>query len=101
MMLRIMLCVLAFGVVFAGSSAASTHHPAPLALAGQVSSANTGPMEGVLVRARGGGSTVSITVVTDRAGTYSFPASRLAPRTYNLDIRAVGYELAKPVSVEI
>ena len=58
-------------------------------------------MEGVLVRAKGIGRTVSVTVVTDRNGEYSFPAARLTPQTYNLDIRAVGYELANPVSVEV
>jgi len=58
-------------------------------------------MEGVLVRAKGMGGTVSVTVVTDHGGGYSFPATRLVPRTYNLDIRAVGYQLANPVSVEI
>src|SRR5712692_314031 len=101
MMLRNILCVLAFGVGVAGPLAASTDHPAPLALAGRVNSETEGPMEGVLVRAKAVGSTVSITVVTDRNGEYSFPASRLTPRTYNLDIRAVGYELTNLVSVEV
>ena len=58
-------------------------------------------MEGVLVRAKGEGKTISVTVVTDHEGRYSFPASRLAPGKYKIDIRAVGYDLASPVSVEV
>ena len=58
-------------------------------------------MEGVLVRARGAGKTISVTVVTDHEGRYSFPASKLTPEKYNIDIRAVGYDLASPVSVDV
>jgi streptogramin lyase len=47
------------------------------------------------------GSTISVTVVSDQKGLYSFPASRLAPRKYQLDIRAVGYDLAHPMSAEV
>jgi len=70
-------------------------------LAGRVSSGSEGVMEGVLVRAKATGATVSFTVVTNRRGEYSFTATRLNPGTYNLDIRAVGYDLANPVSVKI
>src|SRR5215467_5410011 len=63
------------------------------ALAGQVTSNEEGPMEGVLVTAKKAGSTVAITVVTDREGRYSFPASRLDPGQYAIKIRAVGYDL--------
>ena len=98
---KIVILALAFVISVAGSMAAHSDDRAPSALAGRVSSETAAPMEGVLVRAKGAGSTVSVTVVTDRNGKYSFPATRLAPRTYNLDIRAVGYELANPVSVEI
>jgi streptogramin lyase len=58
-------------------------------------------MEGVLVRAKGEGKTISITVVTDHEGNYSFPARRINPGKYSIDIRAVGYDLASPVSVEV
>jgi len=61
-----------------------------LALSGRVSSAEEGPMEGVLVSARGAGSSVTVTVVTGKDGSFSFPA--LAPGRYSLSIRAVGYE---------
>src|ERR1700704_7167105 len=100
-MLRIIICVLAMSVGVAGPLAAQGNHRAAASLAGRVSSDTEGPMEGVLVRAKAIGRTVSVTVVTDRHGEYSFPATRLTPQTYNLDIRAVGYDLARPVSVEV
>ena len=81
--------------------AAQAQKPATAALTGRVSSDLEGPMEGVLVRAKGEGKTISITVVSDREGNYSFPASRLTPGKFNIDIRAVGYDLAKPESVEV
>jgi streptogramin lyase len=84
-----------------GSVLAPAQKPAPVALAGRVSSVAEGAMEGVLVRAKGEGKTISITVVTDHDGRYSFPASRLMPGKYNIDIRAVGYDLASAVSVEV
>jgi len=58
-------------------------------------------MEGVLVRGKCVGSTVSVTVVTDHEGVYSFPAGRLSSRRYKLDVRAIGYDLAHPVFVDI
>jgi streptogramin lyase len=81
--------------------AAPAQKTAAVALAGRVSSDADGAMEGVLVRAKGEGKTISITVVTDREGRYSIPASRLAPGKFNIDIRAVGYDLASPLSVEV
>ena len=63
------------------------------ALAGQVISNEEGPMEGVLVTAKKAGSTIAITVVTNKEGRYSFPASRLEPGQYAIKIRAVGYDL--------
>ena len=42
--------------------------PRWLALAGRVSSDAEGPMEGVLVRAKGEGKTISVTVVTRSRG---------------------------------
>jgi virginiamycin B lyase len=98
---KIVILALAFVISVAGPVAAHSDDRAPSALVGRVSSETAAPMEGVLVRAKGAGSTVSVTVVTDRNGKYSFPATRLAPRTYNLEIRAVGYVLANPISVEI
>ena len=71
------------------------------ALQGQVSSLEEGPMEGVLVSAQRKGSTVTVTVVSDAQGRYSFPANRLSPGQYSLRIRAVGYDLDDPGPVEI
>ncbi len=63
------------------------------ALTGQVTSAEEGEMEGVLVTAKKAGSTIAVTVVTGKDGRYSFPASRLEPGAYGVRIRAVGYDL--------
>ena len=67
-------------ITCAGIHAAAAQAPAPqAALAGQVSSAAEGAMEGVLVSAKRAGSTVTTTVVSDSKGHFSFPASRLEP----------------------
>ena len=75
--------------------------PSAVALTGQVSSAAEGPMEGVLVSARKSGSPITVTVVTGRDGRYRFPTAKLAPGTYSLAIRAVGYELDAPQSANV
>ena len=75
--------------------------PAPAALSGRVSSQEEGEMEGVLVSARKQGSTVTVTVVSDAQGRYSFPRNRLEPGQYSLHIRAVGYELNDPDPAEV
>jgi virginiamycin B lyase len=81
----------------AGPAAAQSE----IALSGQVSSTEEGPMEGVLVSAKKAGSTITTTVVSDARGAYSFPAARLAPGEYTLRVRAVGYDLEAPAKVEI
>src|SRR5579864_2065884 len=78
--------------------AAST---ASLALTGLVASQEEGPMEGVLISAKKTGSNITVTVASDQTGRYSFPSNRLEPGQYALRIRAVGYELDGPSSVEI
>ena len=60
------------------------HAQAPAALAGKVSSAEEGAMEGVLVSAKKAGSTITVTVVSDAKGRYSFPAKKLSPGKYAL-----------------
>src|ERR1700732_5235882 len=72
---------------------ADSHAQSAAALAGKVTSAEEGAMEGVLVTAKKAGSTIAITVVTDKDGHYSFPASRLSAGDYAISIRAVGYDL--------
>jgi virginiamycin B lyase len=71
------------------------------ALSGHVTSPQGGPMEGVVVMATREGSTISISVVSQRDGAYSFPASRLQPGQYHLDIRAIGYAIAGPSDVTL
>jgi len=90
---------LAFALAGAGLLPARAQTPA--ALTGQVTSGEEGPMEGVLVSAKKAGSTITITVVSDAQGNYSFPAAKLEPGQYSLRIRAVGYDLDRPASVDL
>ena len=90
---------LAFALAGAGLLPARAQTPA--ALTGQVTSGEEGPMEGVLVSAKKAGSTVTITVVSDAQGNYSFPAAKLEPGQYSLRIRAIGYDLDRPASVDL
>src|SRR5258705_11097620 len=71
------------------------------ALTGVVSSQAEGKMEGVLVTARRDGAKFDVTVVSDAQGKYSFPRSHIEPGAYALKIRAVGYDLASPGSIEV
>ena len=64
-----------------------------VALSGQVTSAEEGAMEGVVVSAKRDGSTITISVVTDTQGRYAFPAGRLEPGKYGIKIRATGFQL--------
>src|SRR3954468_6824789 len=72
-----------------------------IALSGRISSAEEGPMEGVLVSAKQSGSTITVTVVSDEQGRYRFPSSKLPPGQYALRIRAVGYDLSGAATVEV
>src|SRR5215813_10985519 len=89
---RNLLLALTAGLVAAGLSIFAAHAQAPV-LTGQVSSAVEGPMEGVVVSAKRDGSTLTLSVVSDNTGKFSFPASKLEPGRYSLAIRAVGYDL--------
>jgi len=71
------------------------------ALAGTVSSAEEGAMEGVLVSAKRAGSNMTVTVVTDAQGRYRFPAARLEPGKYAITVRAVGYDLAARTAADV
>jgi len=73
----------------------------PAALAGRVTSQEEGPMEGVVVSAKKQGTTVTISVVSDAQGRFSFPRTRLDSGGYSIAIRAVGYELDEPGTVEV
>ena len=73
--------------------AATTLAAQEAAVTGVVTSDKEGAMEGVMVSAKRAGSTITVTVATDAQGRYSFPSARLAPGTYAVTMRAVGYEL--------
>src|SRR5215475_5068851 len=96
MKIPLLSAALALVLLQAGSPAAQ----AQTALAGQVTSAEEGAMEGVLVSAKKTGSTITITAVSDAQGRYSFPSSKLAPGQYAIRIRAIGYDLESPTTVE-
>ena len=70
------------------------------ALVGTVS-AGPEALEGVLVSAKKSGSTITVTVVSDKDGHYSFPNTKLEPGAYALHIRAVGYDLEGPTQVSV
>src|SRR5215210_1250831 len=98
------LCALMLSAAISGSLFQPSSAPAqtsPADLTGQVSSADEGPMEGVLVSARKDGASFIVTVVSDKDGRYSFPAGKLEPGQYSLRIRAVGYDLDNGHAVEV
>jgi virginiamycin B lyase len=70
-------------------------------LTGSVSSAEEGAMEGVLVSAQKDGSPITVTVVSDAGGRFRFPDDRLSAGHYALRIRATGYDLDGPQSVDL
>src|SRR6476660_3369024 len=74
---------------------------AQAALAGIVSSAEEGNMEGVLVKAKKDGSTITTTVVSDAQGRYRFPASRLEHGRYAISVRAVVFDLEGTKSADV
>ena len=63
------------------------------ALTGRVTGPDGAALEGVVVSANKYPSTVTVSVVSDPDGRYSFPAAKLAPGHYFLAIRAEGFEL--------
>ena len=86
-------------VLPAGAVLAQSQPAAPLA--GTVSSAKEGLMEGVVVSVKKVGSTVTTSVATDDKGRFSFPASRLKPGQHAISIRAIGYDLEDPKSADV
>ena len=70
-------------------------------LTGKVTSAEEGPMEGVVVSARKDDSTMTVSAVSDKQGHFSFPASRLEPGRYTLKARAVGYDLDGSNAIDV
>ena len=92
MLKRMVFMVLGMICLSAQLSAAS----AVAALTGIVSSDAEGRMEGVVVSAKQLTGTITVTVISDSKGRYTFPQGRLAPGKYSLAIRAIGYDAADP-----
>jgi streptogramin lyase len=92
---------LAIVLFLGGPKALRSDAPSSAALTGLVTSPDEGPMEGVLVTAKKAGSAISVTVATDQSGRYSFPRARLEPGPYTLRIRAAGYDLEDPGSLDV
>ena len=99
MISRKLLTTVSLAGLLAGAMAVGAN--AQAALSGQVSSAEEGLMEGVLVSAKKEGSTVTTTVVSNAKGEFSFPADRMEPGHYNITIRAAGYVLAGPKQIDV
>src|SRR5215471_1400246 len=81
---------LGFAVVLFPSHPVAAQNAAAPALAGQITSAAEGAMEGAVVSAKKDGSTVTVSVISDAQGHYSFPADRLSVGKYKINIRAIG-----------
>jgi len=73
----------------------------PVSLTGHIRSDEEGLMEGVAVSARRAGSNMTLTVISNAKGVYSFPQDRLDAGQYSITVRAVGYDLASPVTVAV
>src|SRR4030088_912811 len=84
-----------------GSDWSKASAQAAAVLSGQVSSAEENAMEGVVVSAKKAGGTITVSVISDDKGNFSFPSGRLEPGSYALRIRAAGYELDGPKTVEV
>ena len=93
------------GVAFAAAPAlfdppALAQTKAAPALSGKVASKEEGAMEGVVVSAKRQGSTIMVSVVTNKQGEYAFPGDRLEPGVYDVTMRAIGYVL-KPTTTTL
>jgi streptogramin lyase len=84
---------MAVTLFFAASDVFGAASSPTVALMGAVSSQEEARMEGVLVSAKREGATVTITVVSNAQGRYTFPGAKLEPGRYSIFVRAVGYEL--------
>ena len=89
------LLAAAFALLLGYSALAQT----PAAITGKVSSTEEGLMEGVVISAKKG--IVTVSVVSNAKGEFSFPASKLDAGTYALSIKASGYDLTGPASVTV
>ena len=87
--LGVAIAAAAISVLVQSSRLIGAEESTRIALAGHVSSIEDGPMEGVVVSAKQDGSTVTISVVSDEQGRYSYPSTKVAPGRYAIRIRAV------------
>jgi streptogramin lyase len=87
--------------ILLGLALAPAEADTAVALTGKVSSAAEPAMEGVVVSAKRDGSTITVSVITNEKGQYSFPAERLESGHYTLSMRAVGYELDGPKAADV
>jgi virginiamycin B lyase len=71
------------------------------AFSGQVGSPKEAAMEGVVIGAKKEGSTITVNVTSDAKGHFSFPASKLPAGRYTLKVRAAGYDLDGPKTVDV
>jgi virginiamycin B lyase len=86
------LAVFVLGAAFG----ATTTLTAQTALTGIVSSDAEARMEGVVVSAKRVGSQITVSVLSNHEGRYTFPADRLAAGQYDVRIRATGFRAADP-----
>ena len=101
MLSKTLLTTVSLAGLMAGVMTVTANAQTASGLRGQVSSAEEGAMEGVLVSAKKEGSTITTTVVSNAKGEYSFPAGRLEPGHYRITIRAAGYDLVGPKQVDV
>src|SRR5438270_12055374 len=95
------LILFAASVLLLALCACTRDPKTPEALTGTVTSGEEGRMEGVLVSAKSDHRPITITVVTGNSGSYSFPRDRLHPDSYQVTVRAAGYQLDQPVRVTV
>src|SRR5256714_5533566 len=101
MRIRALLLASALGFASTFLPGPSAQAQGPAALTGTVTSQQEGKMEGVIVSAKKAGGTITISVVSDADGKFSFPASKLSPGQYTISTRAIGYDLDGPKTVEL
>ena len=94
-------CTAAVTIALSATAPSFVRAQGQAALTGQVTSAEEGAMEGVVVSAKRAGSTVTVSVVSDAQGRYSFPADRLTEGRYSLKVRAVGYDLSGATAADV
>ena len=83
------------------SPSLSAQSTSAVAVSGTVTSREEGTMEGVVVSARRQGANFTVSVVSDAQGRYSFPWTHLEPGSYDVTVRAVGYDLPPLARVTI